>query len=150
MIPRRTRTNLPIHEWRCVNMPPPHDPWQCAEWQGIEVIHRPLKLATGYWVPDHNLIVLRSGMRRVVERSVLGHELAHAALGHEGSSPRNELQADRLAAHFMVDPGVFAEAVRFCSSLSEVAAECDVSLKLARAFAERAGLSSLQAVELVA
>lgn len=136
---RRTRTNLPLHEWRCVDMPPPHDPWQCAEWQGIEVIHRPLEAATGLWVPDRNLIVLRAGMRRVVERSVLGHELAHAALGHDRSCPRHELAADRVAAEFMIDPVVFAEAARFCSSLSEVAAECDVSVKLARAYAERPG-----------
>lgn len=143
MTARQTRTNLPIHDWRCVEMPPPHDPWQCAEWQGIEVIHRPLERATGYWIPDRNLIVLRAGMRRIIERSVLGHELAHAALGHDSSNPRNELQADQLAAHFMIDPVRFEEAVKWCTSLSEVALECDVSLKLARAYAERTGLSAV-------
>ena len=116
--------------------PTPRDPYEHAEQLGITVIHRPIRTATGFWIPDHNLIVLRTGMRRVHDRSTLAHELAHAALGHVESTPKTEHQADRLAARNMIDPAAWLAACKWCDSLPAVAAELGVSTKLARAFAE--------------
>lgn len=130
MTPRPERTN-----------PTPHDPYECAETLGIKVIHRPIQTATGMWVPEHNLIVIRTGMRRVHDRSTLAHELAHAHHGHHESTARNEAVADRTAALAIIDGDVFAHAIKYAHSIEEVAAECDVSTKLARAYAAARGLT---------
>lgn len=110
------------------------DPYEHAARLGITVIHRPIRTGTGFWIPDHNLIVIRSGMRRVHDRSTLAHELAHAILGHTESTPKHEAQADKLAAQNLIDEDRFWAAAKWCTTISEVAAECDVSTRLARAF----------------
>lgn len=115
--------------------PAPRDPYEHAEALGIEVIHGTLRTATGLWLPERNLIVIRKGMRRVHDRSTLAHEIAHAELGHRWSTPKHEVQADRRAAQNLIDPDVFWAAARWCDSIDEIALECDVSTKLARAFA---------------
>ena len=56
------------------------------------------------------IINVNSGLLRAVKNQdemalVLGHELAHAALHHQGSTPTRELAADRLGAKYSAHAG---------------------------------------------
>jgi Zn-dependent peptidase ImmA (M78 family) len=86
------------------------------------------------WIPDHNLIVIRSGMRSVHDRSALAHELAHAALGHRDDRPKHEAQADFLAAHNLIDVDRCREVMRWAPDVGRLATELDVSTRLLLAF----------------
>jgi Zn-dependent peptidase ImmA (M78 family) len=115
-------------------MPGDYDPYLDAEQLGIEVIHRPIRTANGFWIPDRNLIVIRAGMRAVHDRSSLAHELAHAALGHRNSSPKAEVQADRLACSKLIDLDECREAMKWAPDAHRLAAEMGVSTRLMRVF----------------
>lgn len=128
---------------RRLTRPDSLDPYEHAEQLGLTVIHRPIKTATGLWIPDFDLIVIRSGMRRVHDRSTLAHEIAHAILGHSDTNPKHEAQADRLAALNLIDPQVWEKAATCYEHIEQVAAECDVSTKLARAYAGSGGIRVL-------
>lgn len=93
MISRPNRRAIPLGGYE------PHDH---ATALGIQVIYGKPRTANGLWLPDHNTIILKRGMRSLHERSVLAHEIGHAALGHRESTPRNERQADRFAARNLV------------------------------------------------
>lgn len=71
---------------------------------GITVLHRPIRTANELWLPDHSTIVIRSGLRRILDRCVLAHGLGHAILGHGDDRPKHELLADRWAADQLIDP----------------------------------------------
>ncbi len=90
-----------------------YDPFEHAERLRIPVIHGRLRAANGMWVPEERVIILRKGMRRLLERTTLAHELGHAALGHPDDSPRFERQADIYAARHLIDPERLAAAVAF-------------------------------------
>ena len=79
-----------------------YDPWAHAERLGIQVLTRALRTAHALWVPEARTILIRPRMRRVMERSVLAHELGHAHHGHRDDRPKHELQADRFAAHHLL------------------------------------------------
>lgn len=111
-----------------------YDPYEDAARRGISVIHRRIKTANGLWLPDHNLIVIRSGMRAVHDRSALAHELAHAALGHRDDRPKHEYQADQVAASNLIDLDRCREAMRWAPDVGRLAAELDVSTRLLLAF----------------
>jgi len=89
-----------------------YDPYAHAERLGIAVVEGRLRTANGMWIPERRTIVLKRGMRRLLERSVLAHELGHVCLGHSDDSPRNERQADRFAARHLISEDELREAVR--------------------------------------
>lgn len=69
----------------------------------------------GWWgVYDHGrrLITLRPGMSPIQARCTLMHELGHAHYGHEGVSGKQEFQANRWAAHRLLDLDEVAEMAR--------------------------------------
>lgn len=109
-----------------------YDPYQHAEDLGIEVIHRPIRTANGLWLPDHNLIVLKEGMRVVWDRSTLAHELGHACHGHRDARPKHEVQADRFAARNMIDDDHAADLMRWIPDAHKLAAELGVTTRLMR------------------
>jgi hypothetical protein len=74
-----------------------YDPYEHADRLNIEVVYGTLRTANG--------LILQPRMRRLLERSVLAHELGHVCLGHRESTPRNERQADRFAARHLIRPG---------------------------------------------
>lgn len=111
-----------------------YDPYQDATNQGIEVIHRPIRTANGFWIPDRNLIVIRTGLRAVHDRSTLAHELAHAALGHRTSSPKAEVQADRLASANLIDLDECRRLMEWVPDAPRLANELGVSQRLLRVF----------------
>lgn len=112
-----------------------YDPYTHAEALGIEVIHRPIRTANGFWYPDHNTIVIRSGMRAVHDRSALAHELGHAELGHPDDRPKHEVQADRYAAERLIDEDQALELCRWTQDPARIAAELGVSGRLWRVWA---------------
>lgn len=98
-----------------------YDPWDHAEQLGITVVHRTLRASNGLWVPDARTIILRPRMRRIVERSVLAHELGHAHHAHRDDRPKHELQADRFAARHLIHP---SELQRAASASPDPGAWC--------------------------
>jgi len=59
----------------------------------------------GWWgIYDHGrkLITLRPGLAPIQLECTLMHELGHAHYGHVGTSPKQEVLADRWAAHRLV------------------------------------------------
>lgn len=114
---------------------PRPDPYSYAETLGIDVVWQPLTARTnGLWIPEHRLVVLRPGMTEIQDRCTLAHELAHAVLGHEDSSPFNEWQADRYAATHQVCREDFLYWWPKCGSLDDLAFELGVTKKLALAY----------------
>jgi len=107
-----------------------YDPFEHATELGISVIYRRIRTANGLWLPDHNTIVLKEGMRAVHDRSTLAHELAHSVLGHADDRPKHEVQADRLAAENLLEFADVAEAIRWTPDVPRLAAELGVSGRL--------------------
>jgi Zn-dependent peptidase ImmA (M78 family) len=66
-------------------------------------------------------------MRRLLERSVLAHELGHVCLGHRDSTPRNERQADRFAARHLIRPGDISRAAQQSPDPGAWCVELDVT-----------------------
>lgn len=111
-----------------------YDPYAHAEQLGIEVIHRPIRTANGLWLPDHNTIVIRSGMRAVHDRSALAHELGHAVLGHRDDRPKHEVLADRYAATNLIDLDECRRLLKWVPDSARLAQELEVSTRLLRVF----------------
>jgi Zn-dependent peptidase ImmA (M78 family) len=111
-----------------------YDPYEHAEALGITVVHAPIRTAHELWLPDRNTIVVRSGLRRVHDRSALAHGVAHAVLGHEDDRPKHEVQADRLAAANLIDLDECLELMKWTPDCARLARELDVSTRLARVF----------------
>lgn len=119
-----------------------YNPYQHAEDLGIEVIHRPIRTANGFWYPDHDLIVIRSGLKARYDRSALAHELAHAELAHRDSRPKHEVQADRMAADNLIDLQRCKDTMRWAPDCHQLAFELDVSTQLMRTFLNVHGLAA--------
>lgn len=111
-----------------------YDPYQHAELLGIEVKHLPIRTANGRWFPDHNLIVIRSGMKAAYDRSTLAHEIAHADLGHRDDRPKHEVMADRYAAEHMVDVDTLNELIKWTPDSARLANELGVTTRLLRVY----------------
>jgi Zn-dependent peptidase ImmA (M78 family) len=111
-----------------------YDPYSHAEELGIKVVHRNIRTANGLWIPDHNLIVIKQGMRVVHDRSALAHELSHALLGHRDDRPKHEVQADRMAACNLLNYREVVEAMEWVPDCHRLAAEMGVSTRLMRVF----------------
>ena len=114
-----------------------YDPYEHAEHLGIDVIHRSIRHANGMWLPDHNLIVLRSGMRRMHDRSTLAHEIAHAMLGHGDDRPKHEKAADAFAGELLIHPGECEAAMRHAHNVHELAVELQVATRILSDWLER-------------
>lgn len=111
-----------------------YDPYEHAEHLGIDVIHRTIKSADGFWYPGHRVIVIRSGMTTAYDKSTLAHEVAHAMLGHTDSCPKNERMADRIAAENMINMKMCASALKWVPDAHILASELGVTIGLVRVF----------------
>ncbi|MET4780852.1 ImmA/IrrE family metallo-endopeptidase [Glaciihabitans sp. UYNi722] len=109
-----------------------YDPYDHAETLGIEVVHRRIRTANGLWFPEHNMIVIREGMKAVWDRSTLAHEIAHAALGHCDDRPKHEVMADRYAAENLIDVSELHEVRRWAPDSARLAHELGVTTRLLR------------------
>jgi Zn-dependent peptidase ImmA (M78 family) len=98
------------------------------------VIVRPIRTAVEMWLPQHNTIVIRSGLRSVHQRNALAHGVAHASLGHEDDRPKHEHQADRYASIYLIDPAEFADLCSWTDDAAKIANELDVTPRLLAAY----------------
>jgi Zn-dependent peptidase ImmA (M78 family) len=119
-----------------------YDPYQHAEQLGITVLHRPIRSAQELWLPDHNTIVIRSGLRRIHDRSVLAHGIAHAALGHEDDRPKHEAQADRYASEKLIDRGELDKLMPWVEDPNRLALELGVTHRILQCYLDTHGLAS--------
>lgn len=111
-----------------------YDPYAHAEQLGIRVEHQSLRTINGLWVPDHNMIILRSGMRALHTRSTLAHEIGHADLGHRDDRPKHEVMADRYAANHLINKGELIDLMQWTRDLNKVAQELEVSGRILRVY----------------
>lgn len=118
-----------------------YDPYLHAESLGIDVIERPIRTANGLWIPDHNLIVLKSGMRAIHKRTTLTHELGHACLGHRDDRPKHEVLADRFAAARLIDHDHLLELGGWIEHPARLAEELGVTNRILRVYLNMSGLA---------
>lgn len=89
-----------------------YDPHQHADDLGLTVVYRHLRTDNGLLIPDLGVIFLKPRMHRVLERSVLAHEIGHHVLAHPSTAPKFEVQANRYAARKLIDPVRFDDLRR--------------------------------------
>lgn len=104
-----------------------YDPFEHAERLSIDVVFGRLRSSNGLWVPERRTIILKRGMRVMLERSVLAHELGHVCLGHLESTTRNEFLADRWAARKLISPDHLAAVARIHEDPAQWCIELDVT-----------------------
>lgn len=82
-----------------------------AHSEGIRVWWRRLPGRDGQWSAEHQSIWISPDLTAAEARSVLAHELGHAALGHDGPQPsRHEAQAWRWAVRVLIHPDAYRAA----------------------------------------
>lgn len=111
-----------------------YDPWEHAEYLGIDVHTRPLHAGHGLWLPDHSAILIHSRLRHGAQRNVLAHEIGHADLGHVDDRPKHERQADEYAALNLICPRELADLYKWCPDEQRIVSELGVTTRLFRAF----------------
>ena len=112
-----------------------YDPWVVADRLGIEVMERRLRHGRRgeYWHRER-LILLAPQMSHREARSVLAHELQHAAAGDIPSpwgiiTHRQEQRARRATARVLIDPSEYAAAEDLRGPhLAAIAHELDVTI----------------------
>ncbi|MGP9781832.1 ImmA/IrrE family metallo-endopeptidase [Glutamicibacter sp. AOP12-B1-11] len=86
-------------------------------------------LPHGWWgaydLATHT-ILMRPLMAPIQRRSTLAHETAHAYLQHTGHSPRQERQAEELAASWLIKHECFTHAAAVHTTATGLAHELDV------------------------
>lgn len=74
------------------------------------------------------------------------HELGHAAYGHEGVSGKQELLANRWAAHRLLTLDAVRESAGLGLSMGEVAGSLDVLPEVLKTYLQLLTLKQLSAV----
>lgn len=86
----------------------------------LENLHIQVKHASitpkALWTPDNRTVWLRPDLHPIERKCALAHELGHAAGGHTHQTgvlaARQELHADRYAAHLLISAQAYADAER--------------------------------------
>lgn len=107
-----------------------YDPWAHAARLGVNIHYQRLHTANGLWLPDYRAIILKPRMRRMIERSVLTHELGHVCLGHVEDNERNEVRADRWAVRKLIAPGSLELVAKLTDDRGAWCHELEVSADL--------------------
>lgn len=110
-----------------------YDPFEHAASLGIHVIYRPIRTANELWLPDHDTIVIKSGMRAVHERAACAHGLGHAVLGHCDDRPKHEVMADRWASAQLIDHDQLQQLLEW-ADLHTIGQELGVTQRLLRVY----------------
>lgn len=111
-----------------------YDPFEHADMLGIQVLFRPIRTANELWLPGHDTLLIRSGMRSVHRRNACAHGVAHAVLAHEDSRPKHETQADRMAANNLIDLDECRDLMQWTPDCHRLAHELGVTTRLMRVF----------------
>lgn len=116
-----------------------HHLLRLADEQRVRVVERTGRTRGGY-DPATRTIRLSPGMSVRTTRSVLAHELGHAALGHvPAPTPairaQQERQADEWASSQLITPRAYAEAEAVRGPhLASLAFELEVTIELVTAY----------------
>jgi Zn-dependent peptidase ImmA (M78 family) len=116
-----------------------YDPHAHATTMNIPIIYSNMTALAGLWLPAAKVILLKTGMHKIHERSVLAHELAHAELGHtferqEDLHQTNEHAANAHAAKNLVDPRRYFCALQQSNNHADWARACNVTLEIVEHF----------------
>lgn len=114
-----------------------YDPHRHAEELGLTVEYHPLKTANGLTIPEKKLILLRPRLRRILERSVLAHEIVHFEYMDAGRSPWQEDRADRIAAERLLTREALERASKHSDDPVAWAIELDVTPHLLEVWRRR-------------
>jgi Zn-dependent peptidase ImmA (M78 family) len=90
----------------------------------------------GFYDHRHRLITLAPDLAPAQYRSTLAHELGHAILGHIGTRPKQERQADRWAARQLLTVDLVVEHATLQVEVTELAHRLDVMPWVLEAFAD--------------
>lgn len=90
----------------------------------------------GFYDHRHRLITLAPDLAPTQYRSTLAHELGHAILGHIGTRPKQERQADRWAARQLLTVDLVVEHADSCIEVPELAHRLGVMPWVLRVFAD--------------
>ncbi len=126
--PSSNRTSLRLPRGRA------YDPWEHADAIGLQVIVRPIRTANEMWLPEHNTIVVRSGLRAAHQRVALTHGIGHADLGHEDDRPKHEHQADRYASLYLIEPAELLDLTLWSDDVDKIAGELGVTRRVLDAY----------------
>jgi Zn-dependent peptidase ImmA (M78 family) len=107
---------------------------------GIRVTTTWLRDTWGLWLPDRRTVVIAENLNPIQERCTLAHEVEHVLAGDSGcgtstdtaraSRVRVEQLADREAARKLIGISDLALVAQRSPTLSEAAAELDVTERL--------------------
>lgn len=111
-----------------------YNPYDHADELELKVIHRPLRTANEMWLPEHNIIVIKSGMRAVHDRSALAHGVGHAVYGHCDDRQKHEIQADRFAGTNLIDLDECLDVMRVYPDSARLAHELGVTTRILRTY----------------
>ncbi|WP_193613118.1 ImmA/IrrE family metallo-endopeptidase [Nocardioides lijunqiniae] len=106
-----------------------------------ELIYEQTDLPSGdaWWVPAHNVILMRPGLKQVQRRCALAHELGHRELGHTGQcnyadasrqGARAEADADAWAARKLITVEQLADVLVWTDDRNEAASELWVTRRI--------------------
>lgn len=121
------------------------NPRVLAQQMGVRV--RTAVTPHGWWgVYDHprRLITLRPGLGPIQLECTLMHELGHAHYGHVGVTGKQELLANRWAAHRLVNFDLLLESARIEQSTVAVAASIGVLPSVLNVYLQTLSKSQLQ------
>lgn len=108
---------------------------------GIRIVHAWLRDTWGLWLPEQRAVVVAEGISPVQERCTLAHEVEHILaddqgacgldpVGTEAERALIEERADLRAARKLIAISDLGEVAQRELSLSETAAELDVTERL--------------------
>jgi Zn-dependent peptidase ImmA (M78 family) len=118
-----------------------YNPWSTLRaLPHIELVITRLPKGQGWWLPADEAIVLDDRLGQAERRSVLEHELQHAAAGDQRccgpdggrQERRQERRADDLAARQLVSLDALAEALTWALCADEVAEALHVTVHVVR------------------
>lgn len=117
-----------------------YDPYQHAEELGLKVEHQRLRTANGLYIPEQRLVILSTGLKQRIERSVLAHEIAHHLHNDRAVDSlwtiRQERRANRTAANLLIGPDDLRDAQRASPDPGRWALDLHVTTPILLAYLE--------------
>lgn len=123
------------------------NPRVLAAQMGVRV--RTAPVPAGWWgAYDHRrrLVTLRPGLGPIQLYCTLMHELAHAHYGHVGVTGKQEMLANRWAAHRLIEFESLIECASFEQTSSAVAASVGVLPSVLQTYLETLTRAQLKAL----
>ena len=110
-------------------------PWKHAEALGIAIKHRqlPAPMVAAY-SPDSDLIYVRPGLRFIVEKCAIAHEIVHWEYRDTGERPGEEQRANKIASQRLIDSEELTKLLADSLDYRHIARELGVTLTILKAY----------------